>query len=198
MLRQLGRQMTMLRQLSSADFRSFDSHFSFATWAKQAAEEDSQRLAADVAEAPVEELPAEEAPKVGEPVVATADDLCARLDACESSELANVIQAVEEALQELKDDGSFVISKKWWTGQGAEQAKAHEGHQIAEIVWGMGSRASPVLSVGNQNFRTVDQPIHISEATWISTNPLRMRIASKHSPSQHQGLGFRVEGEKFP
>ena len=188
--------MTMLRQLSSADFRSFDSHFSFATWAKQAAEEDSQRLAADVAEAPVEELPAEELPKVGEPVVATADDLCARLDACESSELANVIQAVEEALQELKDDGSFVISKSGGRGKVQNKLKRMKATRSLKSFGGWG--AGPVCFFGEselQNRRPINSHLR---RIWISINPLRMRIASKHFPSQHQGLGFRVEGEKFP
>ncbi|CAE7818798.1 unnamed protein product [Symbiodinium sp. CCMP2456] len=189
--------MAMLRQLSSSDFRSFDSHFSFTTWAKQAAEEDSQRLAsvesADVAEAPVEELPAEESPKVHGRIVATADDLCARLDASESSELANVVQAVEEALQELKDDGSFVISKSGGRGKVQNKLKRIKATRLLESSGGWG--AGPVFSLGNQNFKTVDQPARLAKAEEASAEMAKTAevVSEAQVPSPGENAGNAEE-----
>ena len=89
----------MLQRLVSVDFRSFSSHFSFASWADELHVKPKETTP----EIPV--VPAEEVtPEVPIPApskkVLLAEDLCSLLDSVVDDELAEAIRRVEEALQE--------------------------------------------------------------------------------------------------
>ena len=107
-------QMAMLKRLTSADFRSFASHFSFVDWAEEL------RLPKESAEtmptlAPSEVSPTgDEVPTVpttlpSEKALPVAEDLCSLLDSVVDSDLAEIVRRVEDALQ---DRVSLVCTSK--------------------------------------------------------------------------------------
>ena len=91
----------MLQRLVSVDFRSFSSHFSFASWADELylkPKETTPKI--------LEVQPEELAPEVPTPApserVPLAEDLCSLLDSVVDDELAEAIRRVEEVLQESR------------------------------------------------------------------------------------------------
>ena len=98
---QLCPQMAMLQRLVSVDFRSFSSHFSFASWADELHVKPKE-TAPQILEVPPEEVSLEVPTPAPSERVPAAEDLCNLLDSVVDGELAEAIQRVEEALQESR------------------------------------------------------------------------------------------------
>ena len=97
---QLCPQMAMLQRLVSVDFRSFSSHFSFASWADELHVKPKETTP-EILEPP-EEVSLEVPTPAPSERVPVAEDLCSLLDSVVDDELAEAIQRVEEALQESR------------------------------------------------------------------------------------------------
>jgi hypothetical protein len=92
--------MAMLQRLVSVDFRSFSSHFSFASWADELHVKPKETTP-EILEPP-EEVSLEVPTPAPSERVPVAEDLCSLLDSVVDDELAEAIQRVEEALQESR------------------------------------------------------------------------------------------------